>query len=253
MELTRKIVSLEAAHDMKLDYNYNYELMKEIYKSIEIINQPFANQLHNTGFSVDNKRYKLFTHHLYIENPNYTQDHIEIKKGTKCNLIVSGVKEIIQNLTFGLLDKGSLNLFNNKFNVSTIENDRNVRFDKVSLYKVVNPIVATRQDENKKIIYVNPFDGDYYKILAHNLMRKYKLVYGKDYEGEIFFDIENTLAVKKKLISKIKSEFMIIGYSGFELFIEAEKDMQKVAYYCGLGGYNSLGMGSLNHIMSRRG
>ena len=91
-----------------------------------------------------------------------------------------------------------------------------------------------------------------YKILAHNLMRKYKLVYGKEYEGEIFFDIENTLKVKKKLISKIKSEFIIIGYSGFELFIEADKDMQKIAYYCGLGGYNSLGMGSVNYIMSRR-
>ena len=252
MKLARKVVCLEASNDISLDYNYQYELMKEIYNSIEVIDMSLANHLHNIGFHIDNKKYKLFTHHLYIHKPEYTKDFIKIKKGTSISLIVSGLKQIVNNVSLGFLEKGTLKLFGNSFKVISIENDKKVRFNKITLYKAINPIVATKQNENKNIIYVSPFESDYYKILAHNLKRKYKLVYGKDYEGELYFDIEDTLSIKKKAISKIKSKFMIIGYSNFQLFIEADADMQKIAYYCGLGGYNSLGMGAVNYITSWR-
>ena len=82
-------------------------------------------------------------------------------------------------------------------------------------------------------------------------MRKYKAIYNKDYSGELFFDIEDVLKVKKKYITDIKDGFLI-GYTDFEIFIEADIDMQKVAYYLGLGQNNSIGMGSLSYITGRR-
>lgn len=252
MELTRKILIMEAASDISLDYNYHYELMKEIYTSLEISNPALALQIHEEGFRIENKKYKLFTNQFFIENAQYTKNFIKIKKGMKCKLIISGLKEVVKNIVFGFLEKENLNLFNNKFKILNVENDKRIKFNKVTLYKVRNPIVATRQDENKHIIFVNPFEEDFYKILANNLKRKYKLIYNKDYHGELYFDIEDTFSVKKRLISNIKSKFMLIGYSGFELYLVADTDMQKVAYYCGLGSNNVLGMGAVTYVTSRR-
>lgn len=252
MHLTKKIVVMESTSDIKLNYNYYYELMKEIYKSFEICNSDYAMKIHDEGFKIENKIYKLFNHQLFIENANYTKECIEIEKGSKCKLIISGVDEIVKNIVFGFLEKGTLELFNNKFAILNVENDKKIKFNNITLYKVRNPIVATRQDENKRIIFINPFEEDYYRVLANNLMRKYKLIYNKEYEGELYFDIENTLNIKKRFISNIKSTSKLIGYSDFELYLVADADMQKVAYYCGLGSSNSLGMGAVTFITSRR-
>lgn len=252
MEFSRKIIIFQAVKDISLDYNYHYPLMIEIYKSLEISNPTLAKSLHDKGFRIENKTYKLFTNQFFIPNAKYTKDYIFIKKGTRCKLIVSGLNKIVKNIVFGFMDKGNLNLNQNIFEVLSVENDTKVRFDNITLYKVRNPIVATKQNEKRSIVYINPLDQDFYKVLANNLKRKYKLIYDKDYEGDLYFDIEDIFSIKKKLIKKIKSEYMIIGYHGFELYLEANKDMQQVAYYCGLGSYNSLGMGAITYITSRR-
>lgn len=252
MELTRKILILEATEDIVLDYNYHYELMKEIYKSLDVSDSKLAFKLHEEGYKVENKIYKLFTHQLYIERANYTKKGIEIKKGAKCKLTVSGIGKVVKNISLGLIKKGSLELFGKHYKVVDIENDRKVKFNNITLYKARNPIVATIQDEQKRIIFTNPLEEKYYEVLANNLKRKYKLVYNKEYEGELYFDIEDTLSIKKRLISNIKSRGMLIGYSGFEIYLVADEDMQKVAYYCGLGSNNALGMGMTTYITSRR-
>ena len=93
---------------------------------------------------------------------------------------------------------------------------------------------------------------EFYKALYNNLIKKYKLIYKKDYKGELYFDIENILSIKKKYITNIKTKGFVIGYSDFEIFVQADKEMQNVIYHCGLGEKNSIGMGLVTHIMSRR-
>lgn len=252
MSLTRKILVIQATQDTVLDYNYHYELMKEIYRSLEVANSKLAFQVHEEGFRIENKNYKLFTNQLYIEKANYTKNGIEIRKGTKCKLTISGFDVIVKNIVLGFIKKDNVNLFNKKYKLLEVENDKKVKLDNITLYKVRNPIVATIHDTKGRIIFKSPFEEDYYKILANNLKRKYKLIHGKDYEGDLYFDIEDTFLVKKRLISNIKSKGMLIGYSNFELYMVANRDMQKVAYYCGFGSNNSLGMGMTTYITSRR-
>lgn len=252
MELTRKIIVLEAIENCILDYNYHYELMKQLYKSIEIENKDKAKKLHNEGFKINNKIYKLFTNQLFIENAKYSKEGISIQKKNKLRLTISGAKEIVQNAILGIVKNGELKLFNNRFRVLDLEHEKKVKFDNITLYKVRNPIVATRQDEDKKIVFVSPYQEKYFEILANNLKRKYELIYKKEYTGELYFDIEDIFSIKKRLISNIKSKGILIGYSNFELYIQADIDMQKVAYYCGAGSNNSLGMGMMTYITSRR-
>lgn len=40
---------------------------------------------------------------------------------------------------------------------------------------------------------------EFYKALHDNLGNKYKLIHNKEYTGELYFDIEDVLAVKKEI------------------------------------------------------
>ncbi|VHR22069.1 CRISPR-associated protein cas6 [Clostridioides difficile] len=134
-----------------------------------------------------------------------------------------------------------------------MDEDSKIGFNSITLYKVRSPIVASLYDlKSKKQVYLNPMQEEFYKALHDNLMKKYKLIYNKEYTGEVYFDIEDVLSVKKKYVTNIKGKGFVIGYTDFEIFVEADKDMQKVIYYCGLGEKNSIGMGLLTYITSRR-
>ena len=121
------------------------------------------------------------------------------------------------------------------------------------LYKVRTPVVESiYNEEENKVIYLNVAQQEFYSALGQNLLRKYEIIYNKKYEGELYFDIENILNAKKKYITKIKENGYLIGYTNFEIFVQADVDMQKVAYYCGLGQNNSIGMGLVTFITGRR-
>ncbi|MEG1410509.1 MAG: CRISPR-associated endoribonuclease Cas6 [Terrisporobacter sp.] len=252
MELTRKVIILESTEDMILDYNYHYELMKEIYRAIELENKNKAEKLHNRGFIIENKRYKLFTNQLFIKDAEYLKEGIVISKNSKLKLTISGAKDIVNDVILGIVQNKQLKLFNNIFKVLNLENEKRIKFDSITLYRVRNPIVASIQNEKRQIVFMSPYQDKFFEVLANNLRRKYRLIYNKDYQGELYFDIEDIFSIKKRLISNIKTKGVVIGYSNFELYVQADVDMQKVAYYCGVGSNNSLGMGMMTYITSRR-
>lgn len=253
MSLIRKHLILAVNKDSVLNYDYYYELMKRIYEAIELEDRSRALSLHNKGYEVDNKRFKLFNYNLFCEGAIYSSKGIEIKKDNTIKLIISGYSEVINSILKGFIIKQKFILDNIEFKVIDIEDDSKIKLNNISLYKVRTPVVASiyNKSDNKQV-YLNPMQEEFYRSLYNNLMRKYKLIYKKDYKGELYFDIENILSIKKKYIINIKNKGFVIGYSDFEIFVQANKDMQDVIYYCGLGEKNSIGMGLVTYIMSRR-
>lgn len=253
MSLIRKYLILQVNEDCVLNYNYHYELMKRIYESIELKDKSRALILHNNGYKIDNKKFKLFNYNLFCQGAIYTSKGIEIKKDNTIKFIISGYSEVINLILKGLIIKQKFILDNIEFKIVNIEDDNKIKLDNISLYKVRTPVVASLYNKlDNKQIYLNPMQEEFYKSLYNNLIRKYKLIYKKDYNGELYFDIENVLSIKKKYITNIKQKGFVIGYSDFEIVVQADKDMQEVIYYCGLGEKNSVGMGLVTHIISRR-
>ncbi|MFR5263709.1 CRISPR-associated endoribonuclease Cas6 [Clostridium sp.] len=247
--LSKRIVILKG--EGKINYNYHYELMKELYEVMTLIDSGRSFSLHEEGFSVDNKKFKLFNFHLsFSKKVKYNKDGIEFNYTDSISLIISGKNDILNLILKGLIKKGFVNITGVKLEIKDFEEDNKIRFNKIMLYKVRTPIVESIYD-NGKTLYLSPYDDRFYKALGQNLIRKYKALYNKDYTGELFFDIEDILRIKKKYITGIKNGFLI-GYTDFEIFIEADIDMQNIAYYLGLGQNNSIGMGSLSYITGRR-
>ena len=152
----------------------------------------------------------------------------------------------------GIIKVGKLNLFGCQLEPTELLNDEPIKFKNKMLYKVCSPIVEKTYDAEKSITrYTNPMQKEFYTALAQNLKRKYKLIYDKEYEGELHFDIDNTLKIKNKAINLIKGNGQIKGTGKYEIWVQADRDMQRVVYYCGLGQNNSTGAGFLNYIVGR--
>lgn len=230
-----------------IDYNYYYPLMKVIYECMTLNNDEYAFKIHNEGYKQDSKTFKLFNYHLYFENVDYKEKGIQVNEESIIKLIISGEVNILNNIIKGIIKQNRITLNNTNLKLMKFENSK-CKFNKIMLYKVRSPLVESIW--NKGILYLNPTQERFYNALGNNLLRKYKIVYGKEYEGNLYFDIENILKIKQKYITNIKKGF-IIGYSDFEIFIEADEDMQRVAYYLGLGQNNSIGMGNISYITGR--
>ncbi|HBF7094656.1 TPA: CRISPR-associated endoribonuclease Cas6 [Clostridioides difficile] len=253
MHLVRRYLILTVDNEVVLDYNYQYELMKRIYEAIEVNDRRKALSLHNEGYKIDKKVFKLFNYTMIFEDAKYSKEGIHLNSRTKIRLILSGYDDILNNIIKGFIKCKVFKLYNIEFKLSNMDEDSKIGFNSITLYKVRSPIVASLYDlKSKKQVYLNPMQEEFYKALHDNLMKKYKLIYNKEYTGEVYFDIEDVLSVKKKYVTNIKGKGFVIGYTDFEIFVEADKDMQKVIYYCGLGEKNSIGMGLLTYITSRR-
>lgn len=229
-----------------IDYNYHYELMKRIYEALTLSDNKRAIKLHNEGVLSDGKRFKLFNYTLaFDKNVSYLENGISFNKDNCIKLIISGDDKILNSIIKGIVLNGKIKLNENELKVVELENDKDVKFNNIMLYKVRSPIVESVYEDGVK--YTNPYTKEWYSALANNLKRKYKAVYNEEYDKDIFFDIENILNIKKKMITKIKKGF-VIGYTDFEIFIEADPKMQKIAYYLGLGQNSSIGMGAISYI-----
>lgn len=110
--------------------------------------------------------------------------------------------------------------------------------------------------------YMNPEErGKYVSNIVQNLLRKYKLVYKKDYAGsrefDFSFDVDYIVKRQGKIKKNIrfKKDYKTGKYSrivGMEapFTIKADVELIKIGYQCGFGEKNSAGFGMVEKIFS---
>ncbi|MCD3276686.1 CRISPR-associated endoribonuclease Cas6 [Clostridium botulinum] len=246
--LSRRSIILQAQNDGLLDYNWNYPLYINLFNKISLYDKEFGKVLHDEGFrSKDEKKkkFKLINFMLLFSNQKMNGEGISINKNDEIVLIISGYKDPMNAILQGLCINNEINLNNIIFKVINVKEDKKVKFNKINIYKAMTPIVESVW-ENGLVKFLNPYQPDYYNAVKQNLKRKYEIIYNKPYNGELKLMIENMLKIKQKSV-KIKNGH-IQGYSNFEILIQCDKNMQKVAYYCGLGQNSSMGAGLVNYI-----
>lgn len=244
--MIRKQVIFKPTKIIKLPYNYQYDVMKNIYYYISIADDVISKRLHNKGYISDTGHvYKLFNYTLLFENVKFVKDNIICDKNSTIKLVLSGKKELIQKTLKGLLHIKKIKIGDNEIPLQNIIDDKKVFFKPIMLYNALSPVIESTLDDDKNVVYQTPYESDYYKNLAENAKRKYKLIHGKEFKGKLFFDIDNALEIKDKFI-QIK-EGGVKGYQ-YSIWIETDKEMQKIIYYLGLGQNSSTGCGCLNFV-----
>lgn len=246
--LQRVNIKLKTQQNMLLSYDYNYQIGCELYKKINIVDKAFWCIYHKEGFRKDEtqKNFKLLNPLLQFDNVVMDKEGIILNKDDIITLTIGGSKQVINLIINGFYQDTKLNIDGDMFEFVNAEITKMPQFKKIGLFKVESALIEWVQNEDKKIEYLDIMNPRYIQAVRQNLKSKYELIYGKEYLGELKIGIEDFLKIKPKSVN-IKGH-KVHGYGKFNILIQAEKDIQKVAYCCGLGSHNMYGAGFLKYI-----
>lgn len=250
----------------KLPFNYNYCFSSLIYKLLSFSSEDYAKQLHDEGFRIEGKNYKLFTFALKFENiiPHY--DYMELIS-PKAYLIISSPKEdFISNIISAVLRSRTLKIKVSNSEIITkvekIEVCKEINFTDTTNFRLLSPLVLSSKkwiDNDLGTHYLRYSDSidEINRILNNNLTNKFRiqnnslpkskvsLVWDKEY-------INKRLDANKYLSSKITIDkngeaIDVIGIK-IPFKLSGNPELTKIGYECGFGEKNSMGFGMVEVI-----
>jgi CRISPR-associated protein Cas6 len=226
---------------LNLPKYYNSVLQGFFYKNMD---QILASILHEVGFGYNHRRFKLFT---------FSKIFGKIKEKNENNILFhppdihvyfsTPIATHMKSIAMSLLKKERLLMHKQYVFLSEVEVlEEEIESEEITVV-CLSPIVVYRTPEgSRRHIYLSPFEEQFYAMLKSNLMKKYELVYGKRYTGDIeIAPVDTNRIHKKKIVFK---GTLITAWEGlFEM--KAKRDMLKIGLECGLGVKNSAGFGCI--------
>lgn len=248
-----------------LPINYQYPLSSWIYRTLERADAIFSERLHNEGFGLGMKQFKLFTFsQLRFGRNGYKivrPDRLKILNNT-CWLTVSmTADEAIRPFILGLFKELSFSIGDKisqvPMEVYHIQNLEVPAFeeDKAYHFKALSPIcVSENIDGNPQPQYLSPEDEHFERIFVHNLYHKYLAMKENDLLNEEDFlpdDWESRVSFRllgqprKKVISIKAHTPQQTKYRAYQFDFElcAPKLLLDIGYQAGFGEKNSMGFG----------
>lgn len=255
-------VLLNSLSSKSLTVNYNYPLASAIYNLLRLGSSEFSAFLHDIGFPLNGRKYKLFTFALRFEKISIEGKNI-VLLSPDATLIISTplIDDFIKNLVIGSFEQQFIKVNDVKFIIKFAEILPDRSFNECAKFQLLSPLVlSTRRIHNGKEhqYFIRPEEGnEINRILLLNLTNKYKLLYKKDItfpdkigtgkDCELKWD-EEYLRRKKRVTKKITIDengiypIDIIGIQA-PFTLKTHPDLIKIGYECGFGEKNSMGFG----------
>ncbi len=236
-------------NNLKLPIHYNHILQGFIYKNI--FDDNFREFLHEKGFQLDGKSFKLFTFsQLYgdysFDKINKTITFLDSVELTVSSIVDDFNKEFLKSCLYNK----ELEIDNQRVEVAEIVvNENNTKASK-AIVRTLSPITVystVSLNKRKKTIYYFPEDGLFQKYIKDNLIRKARLIYNESFENAKF----EIKAVEDKVSKNILyfKKFIVKGTSGI-FKISGDEKLIYTALNCGLGSKNSQGFGCVKLVKS---
>jgi len=231
-------VELNAMDSIKLPIHYNYLVQSMIYRNMD---KEFAEFLHNKGYEVNKRKFKLFTFSRLFGK--YRIMESEIIFTPPVSLVFSSpFKEFCQYLLNGLLPKDYIRLGKNEVYVEKVSLGFQEAKDEIRI-RLLSPVVAystyLKPEGGKYTCYFQPGEQEFNRLVEENLRKKYKAFYNLEPPvGDIHIK-----CLKSPRLHLIKyKNFVIKGYSG-QLLLKGPQPLLQMALDAGLGSKNSMGFG----------
>jgi CRISPR-associated endoribonuclease Cas6 len=250
MELTLKFGVCSGSY---LPINYQYELSSWIYKVIERADAQYADFLHNQGFQLNGKRFKMFTFSQLDARPYQVEGNRIRLLGKEISLTLrfavdSSIDHFIKGLflqqRFGLGDKYDVV----DFEVIAVGTIAPPVFHTTMTYQCLSPICVSRARDDRTAEYLSPETPGYGGLLVQNLVRKSGALisatesYSQDLP-DFQFRLLNTPRKKGTHIkAQTESHTQVIGYL-FHFRLTVPVELHELGYDAGFGEKNSMGFG----------
>lgn len=256
-------IELHANNTRELPFNYQYQFSSAIYLLLKFSSPEFSQFLHNIGYNLKGKHYKLFCFALKFEKYSTTDKKI-ILNSPRLFLTITSPKidEFIKNFVIGSFERTfffiSINGVDHKFIIRNIELLPEPKYNSKMFFSLSSPMVlSTPREYNGKLspYYFRPEEIDNInRALTINLRNKYLIINNKPSEGSVKIEWDQIYFERHKRITK---KIIINQYGRFPVDligiqapfkIEGDVELIKTGYECGFGEKNSMGLGMVEVI-----
>lgn len=258
LKMRFKLTLDRADHQRFIPINYQYELSSAIYRVIERGSKDFSTFLHEVGYRLGNRPFRLFTFSrvfLDKQRVHVNQGRIE-HLGVKAVLYVSflidqAAEEFIKGLFLGQQFFLGDQISGVNYEVSKIEAATPVHFQRNMHYRCLSPILIKEKRAGGGENYLDPSHPRYGELVVQNLISKWaaQAMAGVEQRGVSFQDLDYQFELIGKVYKNgvvIKQmtpqESKLIGYS-FEFILDAPEELHEIGYFSGFGHLNSQGFG----------
>lgn len=231
------IVNHKLDRPLELPISYHHILQSIIYNNLEATPE-YSEFLHDIGYVVENKRFKLFT--FGSIKGKYSIQNGKIIFENEITYEIRSVEPKLLIILKEQLEKyGVIYISQHYSDVIAKLDDRKCENTEVGI-KMASPICVYDTTEDGKTIYYGPEDSKFYKKINENFRNKYKAYTGVQPEDEVQIQLER-LHPKDKYVTKYKG-FYIVAWKGHYI-LKGKKEYLDFLYQTGLGGKNSQGFG----------
>jgi len=223
-----------------LDGRFPRHFQAAIYAALD---PELAQLLHNRGFPIDKRAMKMivFSDVAFRHSPTPMDGGLRFQ-GPATIVVASPMPEIIGSYATSLLKNGQFRVGSNLFNVIAVKvDDSKVKGESV-MVRTLSPIVAystlLRPDGRKYTCYFQPGESDFARLVAENLARKYRVVFGREPESPLQLDVHRCgrMVIRNFKGTVVKGWHCVLNLRG-------PSDLLTLALDSGLGSKNSQGWG----------
>jgi CRISPR-associated endoribonuclease Cas6 len=169
-----KLVFRAKDENASIPLNYNYAVSALIYKTIAESSPEFAQRLHEKGFIVQEKTFKLFTFsrietkdafvdfkssRIFLHNP-----YIKLQ-------VSSPIDEFLKNFVFGTFSQQTFRIDKSEFILDSAETIEDPQIVEEMSFRALSPITQSYGNEEKGTVYLLPND-DWSELITRNLQRR---------------------------------------------------------------------------------
>jgi CRISPR-associated endoribonuclease Cas6 len=229
-----------------LPIHYNFYIQSLIYRTLSPL---LAKKLHDEGFKFEKRKFKLFSFSRILEKGKKVK--INGKEFLLFNnyisfIFSSPIIDIIADFGERGLKEREFNLYNQNVFISKVEVITTPRIEDNLFIKMLSPLTihstVITYDNKRKSLYYKPTDKDFNKLIEKNAIKKFKLIYDKDYDNLNLEISPYKFSIKENYhIIKFKNT-PIEAYSGI-FKLKGSKELIMTTYEAGLGDRNSEGFG----------
>ena len=240
-------IELISKEKVVLPVGFNRYIQALTYNLIDMVD---SNWLHNTGYKIDKKSFKLFTFSSILEKGRYIKEEKLFIFPKEISFTVSSpVDWILEEIAKNTITNDTLQLGNNYLSVRSINVLKQPVFngDPVKV-KAVTPIEihsTFQKPDGKKIThYYTPFEREFNDMININLKDKWKALFKEEPESDITIKplFQGNHYERIVYFGTGENKTVVKGWKGnFE--ISGDKKLIEFAYNTGLGGRNSQGFG----------
>ena len=240
-----------------IPFAYAHNLAAIIYRFLDHASHDYARFLHDEGYQLGAKRFKLFTFsQLLIPKRTLSSQGIICQSHELFWQIASPVTEFVEHLAQGLLQLGQMRLGEHELLIARVQVVPRPRFSHEMHLRCLSPIVVSAaQERDGRLLarYLRADDPRLSEALRQNLLKKFRVVYGREpYTSELRVEFD-----REYLRRKGEEIYRLVDYKGTKIkaimapfTVRGSPELIEIGYEAGFGEKNSMGFGMVEVVYS---